>query len=221
MHRLFFVEGVKTVTELLSSGIKEHLIIATEPKALEVDYNDVQLLSENELKQVSALHTPSGVLGVFEMPEAKPVNYNDWVIVLDSVQDPGNLGTIIRLCDWFGIQHLICSHGTVDCYNPKTLQATMGSIARVAVQYTDLDVFLAEQSLPIYGAFMDGTSLYKQKLPKKGILVLGNEANGISTVVTDRITAKLAIPKFGEQQTESLNVATASAILLSEIRRPV
>ena len=219
-HQLFFVEGVKTVNELLGSGIKPQLILSTPEKSTEVLYQDLVLLTENELKQISTLHTPSGVLGVFEMPEAGHIAYDTWVVALDSVQDPGNLGTIIRLCDWFGIQHLVCSHGTVDCYNPKTLQATMGSIARVAVRYVDLDIFLANQSLPVYGAFMGGASMYGQSLPKKGVLVLGNEANGISAQVADGITERIAIPQFGEQKTESLNVATATAILLAEIRRP-
>lgn len=220
MHRLFFVEGVKSVMELLNSGLKEHLILATVEKAPEIPYEGVHLISENDLRQLSALHTPSGVLGVFEIPKTGELTYKDWVVALDSVQDPGNLGTIIRLCDWFGIQHLVCSNGTVDCYNPKTLQATMGSIARVTVQYVDLNVFLAGQSLPVYGAFMDGTAMYGQALPKKGVLILGNEANGISTKIAEQITERIAIPQFGAQQTESLNVASATAILLAEIRRP-
>ena len=220
MHRLFFVEGLKSVSELLNSGLKEHLILATAQKAPEIPSDNIQLISENDLKQLSALHTPSGVLGVFEIPEPEAARYDDWVVALDSVQDPGNLGTIIRLCDWFGVKQLICSQGTVDCYNPKTLQATMGSIARVAVNYVDLDTLLADQPLPVYGAFMGGTSMHQQQLPNKGILVLGNEANGISVDVTDKITTRIAIPQFGNQHTESLNVATASAILLAEVRRP-
>ena len=220
IHRLFFVEGIKTVTELLNSTLKEHQVVATAAKATEMDYEGLQLVSETDFKQISALHTPNGVLGVFEMPDAQPMSHDGWILALDAVQDPGNLGTIIRLCDWFGIQNLVCSHGTVDCYNPKTLQATMGSIARVGITYTDLNHFLEKQKLPVYGAFMDGTTIYEQVLPSKGILVLGNEANGIRTAITNQIATKVAIPQFGKAQTESLNVATAAAILLSEVRRP-
>jgi len=140
-------------------------------------------------------------------------------VALDAVRDPGNLGTIIRLCDWFGIKHLICSEDTVDCYNPKVLQATMGSIARVNMVYTDLEDFLKNTALPVYGAFMDGEVVYDKKLPPGGILVMGNEANGISSSVAKHTTERISIPQFGEATTESLNVATATAILLNEIRR--
>ena len=143
----------------------------------------------------------------------------DWVVVLDAVRDPGNLGTIIRLCDWFGIKQLICSIDTVDCYNPKVLQATMGSIARVDLVYTDLLEYLKNTDVPILGAFMDGTSVYQKELPQKGILVMGNEANGISKEVGELVSERVSIPQFGDPSTESLNVATATAILLSEIRR--
>jgi len=122
---------------------------------------------------------------------------------------------------WFGIEQLVCSEDTVDCYNPKVIQATMGSIARVQINYTDLINFIEESTLPIYGASLDGENIYQQKLPKKAILVMGNEANGISSDINSRITNRITIPQFGEQQTtESLNVATATAILLSEFMRP-
>jgi len=220
IQQLFFVEGVKTVNELLNSNFKVYLIVATEAQAATIAYKNLKIISETDLKQVSALHTPSGVLGVFEMPNEKKIGDEDWVLALDAVQDPGNLGTIIRLCDWFGIKHLVCSQGTVDCYNPKTLQATMGSITRVGIAYTDLNIFLEKQQLPVYGAFMDGDTVYGKKLRSPGVLVLGNEANGISEGVAHQIPNKIAIPQFGEQRTESLNVATAAAIMLSEIRRP-
>jgi len=136
------------------------------------------------------------------------------------VRDPGNLGTIIRLCDWFGVQELVCSNATVDCYNPKVIQATMGSITRVNVSYVDLDVFLKETKTTVFGAFMDGENVYKAALPKDGILVLGNEANGISLQTEACVDKRISIPRFGElQATESLNVATATAILLSEFKR--
>jgi TrmH family RNA methyltransferase len=130
------------------------------------------------------------------------------------------MGTIIRLCDWFGITTLVCSEETVDRYNPKVVQATMGSLARVNLIYTNLHAYLSETNLPIYGTFMDGTSIYETQLSQKGIIVMGNEANGISKEVEDTITERIAIPRFGNLQlTESLNVATATAIILSEFRR--
>jgi TrmH family RNA methyltransferase len=142
------------------------------------------------------------------------------IVALDDVRDPGNLGTILRLCDWFGIQELICSKETVDVFNPKVVQATMGSIARVHVSYVDLNVFLSTTSLPIFGTFMTGDSIYKANLPQEGIIVMGNEANGISAELEKIIKNRLTIPRFGTlQKTESLNVATATAIVLSEFRR--
>jgi TrmH family RNA methyltransferase len=142
------------------------------------------------------------------------------IVALDAIRDPGNLGTIIRLCDWFGVQQLICSEDTADCYNPKVVQATMGSLARVQIHYVSLLEFFEATDLPIYGGFMDGKNVYSEKLPKDGIIVMGNEANGISEEIIQKITHKITIPRFGNlQKTESLNVATATAILLSEFRR--
>ena len=137
------------------------------------------------------------------------------------MQDPGNLGTIIRLCDWFGIGTLVCSPDTVDCYNPKVLQATMGSIARVNVVYTELKPFLKVTSLPVYGTFMTGDSIYETNFEKAGVLVLGNEAHGINTDLEDVTDFRVNIPQFGGQSAESLNVAMAAAIVLSEVCRPI
>jgi TrmH family RNA methyltransferase len=142
------------------------------------------------------------------------------ILALDAVRDPGNLGTIIRLCDWFGIEHLVCSNTTVDCYNPKVVQATMGSLSRVQIDYVDLEAFLKTSKTQKFGTFMDGTNVYQTELPQNGILVLGNEANGISASIEMVINQKISIPRFGNlQATESLNVATATAILLSEFCR--
>ena len=141
-------------------------------------------------------------------------------MVLDDVRDPGNLGAIIRLCDWFGVKTLVCSEKSVDVYNPKVVQATMGSITRVNVVYIDVENYLENTSLPVFGTFMDGENVYAQKLPQDGIIVMGNEANGISKTIEDKVTDKIAIPRFGSlQETESLNVAPAAAIILSEFRR--
>jgi TrmH family RNA methyltransferase len=143
------------------------------------------------------------------------------VVALDGIRDPGNLGTIIRLCDWFGIETLLCSNDTVDCYNPKVVQATMGSITRVTISYVDLELVLKNNiDQPVVGTFLKGENIYMTQLPKSGILILGNEANGISEEVEKMVSQKLNIPRFGKSQsTESLNVATATAILLSEFRR--
>jgi len=218
-HGLFFVEGKKTVEELLNSNFKPHSIYCTDSNTFNISVDIQTEISVAELKQISFLKNPNGGLGVFHIPEAKPLDFKDWMVALDDIRDPGNLGTIIRLCDWFGIRSLVCSQNTVDCYNPKTLQATMGSISRVSITYLDLASFLGESEIPIYGAFMDGESVYENKLTEKGIIVLGNEGNGISTKVSAVISKRIAIPQYGNKTTESLNVATATAILLHEIRR--
>ena len=140
--------------------------------------------------------------------------------MVDALRDPGNLGTIIRLCDWFGVTQLVCSRDTVDCYNPKVVQATMGSIARVSIHYLDIDHYLQQSKLPIYTAMMDGQNVYNATLASDAILIMGNEANGVSQQIKALSTHQIAIPQFGElHATESLNVATATAILLSEFAR--
>nr|WP_299389439.1 TrmH family RNA methyltransferase [Allomuricauda sp.] len=217
-HGLFVAEGKKLVAELLDAGLEPYKIYITEP-SLSVNFRDEEVVSPKELKQMSGQTTPSGILAVFHKPEGTSIDESGWIVVLDAVRDPGNLGTIIRLCDWFGIEHLVCSSDTVDCYNPKVLQATMGSLARVRVSYVNLPDFLDATSLPIYGAFMNGTSIYGSELAEKGVLIMGNEANGISKEVEQKIVEKISIPQFGQKTTESLNVATATAILLNEIRR--
>jgi len=169
---------------------------------------------------MSALNTPSSCLAVFHIPAPKPIDSRGLIVALDDIRDPGNLGTIIRLCDWFGVTQLLCSKETVDLYNPKVIQATMGSVSRVQVNYVDLATFISETTLPVFGTFMDGKNIYKESLPSEGILIFGNEANGISPALEQKIKNRIAIPRFGNlQQTESLNVATATAIFLSEFRR--
>ncbi|MBU3027397.1 RNA methyltransferase [Zobellia galactanivorans] len=218
-HNLFVAEGIKVVSELVASDFKVNAVYSTDAEIEVGAAGLVELVSEVELKKMSALTTPNKVLGVFEIPKARKPDLTGWVLVLDDVRDPGNLGTIIRLCDWFGIEHLVCSLNTVDCYNPKTLQATMGSISRVNIGYTDLPTFLEGVPSDIYGAFMDGVSVYTKAMPESGILVMGNEANGVSKEVEALVSRKISIPQFGKNTTESLNVATATAILLNEIRR--
>lgn len=219
-HQLFIAEGVKVIQELLESNfVLEHLYI-TSPLFKTVAMNKKTLISEDELKKLTSLSTANNCLAVFKIPIDQPSQTNAIIIALDDIRDPGNLGAIIRLCDWFGITQIVCSNETVDVYNPKVVQATMGSISRVNVTYLDLLEYLKEVKLPIFGTFMDGKNVYKEQLPKKGILILGNEANGISKEVEQLVETKLAIPRFGAlQKTESLNVATATAIFLSEFKR--
>lgn len=218
---LFLIEGKKGIFELLNSSIKLHSLYTTED-IFNTSENNTEIITEAELKKISNLHTPQTALAIFSMPEVAPPNIGGLKVVLDEVKDPGNLGTIIRLCDWFGVEDLICSRGTVDCYNPKVVQATMGSISRVKIHYLDLVDFLAsaKEKFPVYGTFLDGENVYTESLSSEGILVLGNEANGISPGVESMISKKLLIPQLGRtRKTESLNVATAAAIFLSEFSR--
>jgi len=216
--KLFVAEGMKTISELLNSTLRlQHVYTTT---SFNIDAKDETLITEAELKKISFLTTPNQALAVFEIPEINSVDQNALIVALDDVRDPGNLGTIIRLCDWFGIKDLICSEATVDCFNPKVIQATMGSITRVNVSYVNLEQFLETTKTDVFGAFMDGNNVYKSELPKHGVLVMGNEANGVSKSVEAYINKKISIPRFGDlQATESLNVATATAILLSEFKR--
>lgn len=219
-HKLFFAEGVKVVRELLNSNFELHTLYTIDNTFKDLAGKRIEVVTEAELKKISALSTPNTCLALFVMPQEKPVQDEGLIMALDDVRDPGNLGTIIRLCDWFGIPNLVCSEQCVDVYNPKVVQATMGSLARVNVVYTNLENYLTNTSLPVYGTFMDGENIYGNTMPDSGIIVMGNEANGISAGVEAKIGHRIAIPRFGDlQQTESLNVATAAAIVLSEFRR--
>ena len=222
-HGFFVVEGIKTIKELLQSNWMLHALYTTESfnnSANPDNCRDEVLISESDLKRISFLTTPNKALAVFKIPESNLIADNGLILALDAIRDPGNLGTIIRLCDWFGVKDLVCSKETVDCFNPKVIQATMGSITRVNISYVDLVAFLKESKMPIYGAFMEGETVYTKNLSHKSILVMGNEANGVSKEVEALINEKISIPRFGNlQATESLNVATATAILLSEFRR--
>jgi TrmH family RNA methyltransferase len=219
-HGLFFAEGIKVISELLQSDFELDYLYMTENLFDVVPSSKKSIISESDLKKISALSTPNNCLAVFKIPAAKPIIEKGLIVALDDIRDPGNLGTIMRLCDWFGVTQLICSDETADIYNPKVVQATMGSLSRVAIHYTNLDAFLNQTKLPVFGTFMDGKNIYTENLPQEGIIVMGNEANGISASVEKIVKNKLAIPRFGDlQQTESLNVATATAIILSEFRR--
>lgn len=218
-HQLFVAEGIKTNEVLLQEGFRPHSILSSREGVLPSHTNLIKKISEKELRNLSTLKTPNAVLGVYHFPEINPVDYSDWVLALDQIKDPGNLGTIIRLCDWFGISHLLCSTNTVDCYNPKVLQATMGSIARVNINYCDLQEELVEADMPVYGTFMEGENVAAVSWPTKGILVMGSESHGISPEIEKLISKKVTIKAQGEPAAESLNVAMASAIILQEIRR--
>jgi TrmH family RNA methyltransferase len=219
-EQLFFAEGVKVVQELLHSNFELQELFTTKQDFLSVSKDKLHAISEAELKKISALATPNSCLAVFKIPKAKEMKESGLILALDDVRDPGNLGTIIRLCDWFGIETLFCSEETVDIYNPKVVQATMGSISRVNVVYGDLENFLIKTKLTVFGTFMDGKNIYQESLPNEGVIVMGNEANGISEAVEKLVTDRIAIPRFGDLQiTESLNVATATAIILSEFKR--
>ena len=219
-EKLFFAEGIKVIQELLNSNFELQHLYTTKPDFDAVSISQKTIVSEAELKKISALSTANSCLALFKIPQSKAIINKGLILVLDDIRDPGNLGTILRLCDWFGIKQLLCSNETVDIYNPKVVQATMGSIARVNVNYIDLGVFMAQTKLPVFGTFMDGENIYKTTLPKEGIIVMGNEANGISNELEQQIKNRLTIPRFGDlQKTESLNVATATAIILSEFRR--
>lgn len=219
-HNLFIAEGVKVINELLNSNFELENLFVTEDIFQNIASNKRNLITDQELKKLSALAVPNNCLAVFKIPKVKPIAESGLILALDDVRDPGNLGAILRLCDWYGVEQLICSEQTVDLYNPKVVQATMGSIARVNVSYLDLNTFLNTTQLPVFGTFMDGENIYKTNLPSEGIIVMGNEANGISPQIEAKTTNRITIPRFGKlQQTESLNVATATAIILSEFRR--
>lgn len=218
-NNLFIAEGTKVVSEFLNSNFELEQLFCVDNSAYET-IEKVNVISEAELKKISTLKTPNNVVALFQIPSINQLKKEGLILALDEINDPGNLGTIIRLCDWFGVDQLICSTNTVDCYNAKVVQASMGSLTRVSIVYTNLEAYLQSVSLPKYASLMDGDNVYKSVLPKNAILVMGNEANGISAEILKLLTNAVSIPRFGElQQAESLNVATATAILLSEFKR--
>lgn len=215
----FVAENPKVVNEFIHAGFELKYLFSTDT-SLFPEENPLHI-SEKELKAISFLSTPNTCLAVFEIPAQKQLPTKGLQVALDAIRDPGNLGTIIRLCDWFGVTKLLCTTDTVDCYNPKVVQASMGSLARVNVEYVDLKEHLSKTKLPVYGTFMDGESIYSESLIEEAILVMGNEANGVHPEIEALVNKRISIPRFGElQKTESLNVATATAIILSEFKRP-
>lgn len=213
---VFVAEGAKCVNDLRSAF--ELVLLVTPENA-----------TTTEIEQMSSLRTPQGTIGVFKKRKEEPISPSqDIIVALDGVQDPGNLGTIIRTCDWFGVSHILCSRDTADCYNPKVVQATMGALARVQLLYVDdLAAELAGMKAagyPIYGTLLDGTNMYTHgSIPtkEKGVIVMGNEGNGISDMVRHVITHPIFIPSYPTHTptSESLNVGIATAIVLAEFRR--
>lgn len=220
-YGLFIVEGIKSIKEFIQSDFELEMIFTADTDLFKVDPEKIWSISDAELKKISFLSSPNTALATFKIQPPSAIDSNALIVALDAVNDPGNLGTIIRLCDWFGIQDLVCSSDTVDCFNPKVVQASMGSLSRVNITYVNLESFLKAQAKhPVYGTFLQGENIYTQALKTPGILVLGNEANGIQERIESLITHKLSIPQFSKNQTtESLNVAMATAVFLSEFKR--
>ena len=217
-QQCFIAEGPKVVQEFLDAqyDLVEILSTSDHYQAFGKAYTKV---SELELKKISNLKTPNVVVAVFKIPTPKDIEVGQLIVALDGLNNPGNLGTIIRLCDWFGVKDLVCSTNSTDCYNSKVIQSAMGSHTRVNITYIDLVSFL-KTNQQTFGTFMDGKSIYEEDLPQSGVIVLGNEANGISDNVDSILDKRIAIPRYGDfKQTESLNVANAAAITLGEFRR--
>lgn len=212
-HQLFVVEGEKIVNDFLNSDWKIEQIYAT--KEWEGDAVEVSI---KELERISSLKTPNKVLAIIKIPKRKSVISGNLVLALDAIKDPGNLGTIIRLADWFGIQHIICSQNCVELYNPKVVQATMGSICRIQVQYLNLKATLENMTdYKICAAVMDGKSVFSLKKSEKRIVLMGSESHGISTELLELAHQKVTIPKSENSQAESLNVANACGIILAQL----
>ncbi len=230
---LFLAEGPKLVTELLAHFrcrllVGEPAVLSKVPFEENAVAERVEVTAE-ELARVSLQRAPQSLLAVFEKPQPVaaqsllPVAGRSLCLALDGVQDPGNVGTIVRIADWWGIEHVICSHDTADVFAPKTVQSTMGALGRVGVHYTDLPAWLDElpAGTPVYGTLLDGDNLYDSELTPHGIIVMGNEGNGLSSAVRERVSHRLLIPSFPPDRptSESLNVAVATAVTCAEFRR--
>lgn len=223
-NQLFVAEGSKVVFELLQSSIPVKRVIVTD--SLLRKYNsstwgnvDIVLADENEFKKMSSQKNPDGILALCEIPQynAQSFDFSKWTIALDGLNDPGNLGTIIRIADWFGVTQILCNEQTVDAYNPKVVQSSMGSIARVKLLYQPFHELLPSIKYSIYAADLDGVSIYETNELTPGILVIGNESHGVSEQTKSLVSEKITIPRFGKA--ESLNAGVATGILLSHLCR--
>ena len=230
---LFVAEGKKLIYDLLRSEIKVCEIFCLRTIAAElIELNSnlkIEIVEKEDLSRISFLKTAPEIVAVFEIPKSV-IDWNEikneLTLVLDAVQDPGNMGTIVRLADWFGIRNIICSENSADLYNPKVIQSTMGAFARVKVHYIPLPEFLTyaiQSNIPIYGAYPEGENIYKCNLTRNGLVVMGNEGNGISGNVADYISQRINVPSYpqGVSTSESLNVAIATSIICSEFRRRI
>jgi TrmH family RNA methyltransferase len=224
--KLFIAEGARLVSDLIKSGLKPYLIIATKDwkhdNSLILDTEHI-IVSESILKKLSTQKTPQNIIVIFNQPDIDLNNnyYNSLILGLDGIQDPGNFGAILRIADWFGIECLVCSKDTVDIYNPKVVQSSMGSIARVKVQYVDFEKFCidyAKSGNVIYGTFLNGENIYTETLKKKGLIIIGNEGQGIRPAIEKLVNCKISIPSFSVNKisAESLNVSVATGIICSE-----
>lgn len=226
-HGMFLVEGYKSVIEFINSPYPIEAVYHTaafDPKLLKLSRKiNLYPISDNDNHKISSLKTPQEVTALVQIPGEASIDNSrfkqKFTIVLDGVQDPGNMGTIIRIADWFGFEELVCSADTVDAYNPKVVQASMGSLARVRVHYTDLAAFMRHSGLPVFGAVLEGESLYQTSFGSEGFIVMGNEGNGLRSEIERLITQKVTIPRYGGA--ESLNVGIATALFCSEIRRNI
>lgn len=231
---MFIAEGLRSLQEFMQYFEPVYLVATAswleENSSVFVDRlsdDRILLARPDEIERISTMTTPQGVLGVFRLPSSSVEIYPDkdeLILAVDRVQDPGNLGTIIRLADWFGISRILASDETVDAFNPKVVQSTMGALARVQVVYCNLPQTLSRlkrDGWPIYGTFLDGDSLYSSRLTPGGVIVMGNEGSGISEDVAKEVTAKIKIPSFpaDAQTVESLNVGVATAVVVAEFRR--
>lgn len=217
---LYVVEGEKMIGEVVTLFPELiHTLIHTEDFIINRDLPSADIYSVNRvsLEQASGLKTPNKALAVLRKQTYPLPDPDQLIIALDAVQDPGNLGTILRIADWFGIKHIVCSTSTVEVYNPKVVQASMGAILRIKVHYTDLNEFLTNYPEPVYGALLEGENIFKTQLTPKGVILLGNEGKGVSEELQKRVTKKISIPRFG--QAESLNVSVATGIIVSEFKR--
>lgn len=217
-YNLFLVEGNKTITELFKSNFKIKEIFSTDPQKLDRADIPVTHISDNELKKISFLQNPKDSVAVCYLNEEKKIEDGNLQLVLDGVQDPGNMGTIIRLADWFDIEQIVCSKDTVDFYNPKVIMASMGSFTRVNIVYTDLEEYLSQTKNINIGTDMDGENIYSFKKPERMNLILGNEGNGMRPETEKLLEKSVMIPRFGKSQsTESLNVSMAAGIILGQL----
>lgn len=215
---VFIAEGDKLVREFLTANFAPLYLFATEDwleKYYPISGNNIIPATESALQKMGSLKTPNGVLAVFSQKKETTIDTNSWLLAIDAIRDPGNMGTIIRSADWFGVKNIIASTDTVDIYNPKVVQATMGSLARVQVVYKNLETWLSSMALPVYGAMLTGENIYDLPKTKKGVLLIGNEGQGIRETLLPLITQQITIPRKGGA--ESLNAATAFAVIASHL----